>query len=59
MIQVEERYKNLQAKLETSEQKYDQLLKKSQLNNLNNSNDATDSLPKSLIIAQVRVCVKF
>ena len=46
----DERYRNLQSKLETFEQKYDQLLKKSQSGNLSNLDN--DLMPKNITIAQ-------
>jgi chromosome segregation ATPase len=53
----EERYRNLQAKLETFEQKYEQLHKRSQSSNImsNNSadnNNTNDLMPKNITMAQ-------
>jgi len=53
----EERYRNLQAKLETFEQKYEQLHKRSQSSNVmsNNStdnNNTSDLMPKNITMAQ-------
>ena len=52
--QADERYRNLQSKLDQCEQKYDQVVKKSQstLSNFDN-----DLLPKNIAIAQV--CIHF
>ena len=47
----EERYRNLQSKLESFEQKYEQLLKKSQSGNVNGSAE-NDLMPKNITIAQ-------
>lgn len=49
---AEERYRNLQSKLEACEQRYEQLQKKSQ-SNLQNSSIDNDLLPKNITIAQV------
>jgi chromosome segregation ATPase len=47
---AEERHRNLQAKLESCEQKYEQLLKKSQTTNLSGLD--SDLLPKNITLAQ-------
>lgn len=50
LFQAEERYRNLQTKLEACEQKYEQVVKKSQSSMSNFDNDL---LPKNITIAQV------
>ncbi len=48
----EERYRNLQSKLEACEQKYEQVVKKSQSAMSNFDNDI---MPKNIAIAQVTI----
>ena len=50
LFKVEERYRNLQNKLDTSEQKYEQLVKKSHSNLSSSDNDFG---PKNIAMAQV------
>ena len=54
LFKVEERYKNLQNKLDTSEQKYEQLVKKSHSNLSSSENDFG---PKNIAMAQVIICL--
>ena len=50
---ADERYKNLQTRLDSSEKKYEQLLKKTQLNSMATNVDSDDVMSKNTLIAQV------